>query len=450
MRMKRSAAVSSHKPLGRLSTLAQTDGNAGALAHHTHTTYIRPRLLYVTPPRIQPPAMLPPRTIVKNRKNAAHTFNMLVAGHARSGKSSFISTLFETLKAVRLQYPSAGTPPSMYGSAESLDRASARSMPASNSLLDLQLQALQLADPDSPLPPRNASTVMPAPAGIECTIPGSRERMMLNLIDSPGLEVPPSLFKASAANEPVAERVAGTYLNTILAYVEGQYEATLAEENRVRRNPRAPDFQTHVCIYMLNPDVVIASNGLSVVDRYVLKRLCHRVNVVPCLAKSDLFTVRQLTKIRALIANDLLAHDIPVYAFPDDVSEDEDEEPEQNHKEDGQNLRAMVPFRLVNSEETTDEGAAPFTGVVVNNTKILGREYTWGVVEVENAAHCDFVDLTSALFNEYMDDLKSHTREVLYETWRTDRLSDTRAITAGRDSAASLKKNPSIYTAREE
>jgi septin family protein len=48
----------------------------------------------------------------------------------------------------------------------------------------------------------------------------------------------------------------------------------------------------------------------------------------------------------------------------------------------------------------------------------LGRVYPWGKVEVENPKHNDFVLLRSLLFGSHIDELRSITREELYEKVR--------------------------------
>lgn len=35
--------------------------------------------------------------------------------------------------------------------------------------------------------------------------------------------------------------------------------------------------------------------------------------------------------------------------------------------------------------------------IVVNGRKVRGRQYPWGVVEVDNSEHCDFAKLRFAL-----------------------------------------------------
>lgn len=51
-----------------------------------------------------------------------------------------------------------------------------------------------------------------------------------------------------------------------------------------------------------------------------------------------------------------------------------------------------------------------------------GRAYPWGVVEVDNEEHCDFVKLRQMLIRTHMEELREHTNDVLYERYRSDKL----------------------------
>ena len=42
----------------------------------------------------------------------------------------------------------------------------------------------------------------------------------------------------------------------------------------------------------------------------------------------------------------------------------------------------------------------------VGETTVRGREYPWGVVEIENEQHCDFVKLREMLIRTNMEDLR--------------------------------------------
>ncbi|KAH8324898.1 hypothetical protein KR067_009554, partial [Drosophila pandora] len=58
----------------------------------------------------------------------------------------------------------------------------------------------------------------------------------------------------------------------------------------------------------------------------------------------------------------------------------------------------------------------------VKGKKVRGRLYPWGVVEVENPDHCDFIKLRTMLIT-HMEDLQEVTQEVHYENYRSDRLA---------------------------
>ena len=72
-----------------------------------------------------------------------------------------------------------------------------------------------------------------------------------------------------------------------------------------------------------------------------------------------------------------------------------------------------MPFAVIGSEKdvkTTD-------GRVVK-----GRQYSWGVAEVENEEHCDFKKLRSILIRTHMLDLIHTTEEQHYEAYRASQM----------------------------
>ncbi|KZT23446.1 septin family protein [Neolentinus lepideus HHB14362 ss-1] len=58
---------------------------------------------------------------------------------------------------------------------------------------------------------------------------------------------------------------------------------------------------------------------------------------------------------------------------------------------------------------------------------VFVRKFRWGTVDVLNPDHCDFAALRTAVLSTHMKVLKIHTREVLYEKYRTDKLLARRA-----------------------
>ena len=74
---------------------------------------------------------------------------------------------------------------------------------------------------------------------------------------------------------------------------------------------------------------------------------------------------------------------------------------------------AAMPFAVIGSEKDVKTG---------DGRIVKGRQYSWGVAEVENEDHCDFVKLRQMLVRTYMEELREFTNDVLYENWRTEKL----------------------------
>ncbi|KAK0243989.1 septin family protein [Armillaria nabsnona] len=65
---------------------------------------------------------------------------------------------------------------------------------------------------------------------------------------------------------------------------------------------------------------------------------------------------------------------------------------------------------------------------------IFVRKFRWGTIDVLDPSHCDFAALRTAVLSTHLNVLKTHTKEVLYEKYRTEKLlarRATRQITDG-------------------
>ncbi|KAG1809011.1 Septin-domain-containing protein [Suillus variegatus] len=58
---------------------------------------------------------------------------------------------------------------------------------------------------------------------------------------------------------------------------------------------------------------------------------------------------------------------------------------------------------------------------------VFTRKFRWGTIDVLNPGHCDFAALRTAILLTHLKVLKVHTREVLYEKYRTEKLLARRA-----------------------
>lgn len=84
--------------------------------------------------------------------------------------------------------------------------------------------------------------------------------------------------------------------------------------------------------------------------------------------------------------------------------------------------------------------------VDVRGKKIRGRLYPWGVVEVENPTHCDFVKLRTMLIT-HMQDLQEVTHDVHYENYRSQKLA--KPSSAGGSNQA-LRRPPPILDEKDK
>ncbi|CRK46324.1 hypothetical protein BN1723_016659, partial [Verticillium longisporum] len=190
----------------------------------------------------------------------------------------------------------------------------------------------------------------------------------------------------------------------IAGYLERQYDDQLAEESRIKRNPRFRDNRVHVMLYFITP----TGHGLRELDIELMRRLAPRVNVIPVIGRADSLTPSELAQSKKLIMEDIEYYRIPVYNFPYDVEEDDEETVEENAE-----LRSLMPFAIVGSEEVVEIGGR----------KVRARQYPWGVVEVDDPKHSDFLAIRSALLYSHLVDLKEITFDFLYENYRTEKLS---------------------------
>ncbi|TIB96704.1 GTP binding protein [Wallemia mellicola] len=216
-------------------------------------------------------------------------------------------------------------------------------------------------------------------------------RIALTIVDTPG-------FGDNINNESNFQEIVG--------YLERQYDDILAEESRIKRNPRFRDNRVHALLYFIPP----TGHSLREMDIELMRRLSPRVNVIPVIGKADSLTPSELKTFKKRVMEDIEHYEIPIYSFPYDVEEDDEETVMDNSE-----LRAMLPFAIVGSEEE----------MTIDGEVVRARRYPWGVVNVDDPAHSDFSRLRSALLSSHLTDLKEITHDFLYENYRTEKLSRT-------------------------
>ncbi|RVE75426.1 hypothetical protein OJAV_G00017210 [Oryzias javanicus] len=214
-------------------------------------------------------------------------------------------------------------------------------------------------------------------------------RMKLTVIDTPG-------FGDQINNQNCWE--------PIEKYVNEQYEKYLREELNVNRKRRIPDSRVHCCIYFLPA----SGHRLRPIDVEFMQRLGKIVSIVPVIAKADTLTVEERQEFKQRIRQDLEANGIRVYP-----QRELDEDPEDRLLND--RIRDSIPFAVVGTDKEHQ----------VNGHKVLGRKTKWGIIEVENVAHCEFANLRDLLIRSHLQDLKDVAHNVHYETYRVRRLNES-------------------------
>ncbi|XP_030624394.1 septin 5a isoform X2 [Chanos chanos] len=184
----------------------------------------------------------------------------------------------------------------------------------------------------------------------------------------------------------------------ITDYIDQQFEQYFRDESGLNRK-NILDNRVHCCLYFISP----FGHGLRPVDVEFMKALHEKVNIVPLIAKADCLTPNEIKKLKDRVRDEIEKFGIKVYQFPE-CDSDEDEEFKQMDKE----LKECTPFAVIGSN----------TVVEARGQRVRGRLYPWGIVEVENQSHCDFVKLRNMLIRSHMHDLKDVTCDVHYENYR--------------------------------
>nr|XP_014343295.1 PREDICTED: septin-4 isoform X2 [Latimeria chalumnae] len=224
-------------------------------------------------------------------------------------------------------------------------------------------------------------------------------KLRLTIVDTPGFG---DAVNNAECWKPIAD------------YIDQQFEQYFRDESGLNRK-NIQDNRVHCCLYFISP----FGHGLRPVDVEFMRALHEKVNIVPVLAKADTLTPVEVKKKKEKIREEIELYGIKIYQFPDcDSDEDED------FKQQDQELKDSIPFAVIGSN----------TVVEAKGKRVRGRLYPWGIVEVENSSHCDFVKLRTMLVRTHMQDLKDVTRETHYENYRAQCIqSMTRMVVKERN-----------------
>ncbi|XP_047378630.1 septin-10 [Sciurus carolinensis] len=188
----------------------------------------------------------------------------------------------------------------------------------------------------------------------------------------------------------------------IVDYIDAQFEAYLQEELKIKRSLfNYHDSRIHVCLYFIAP----TGHSLKTLDLLTMKNLDSKVNIIPVIAKADTISKSELQKFKIKLMSELVCNGVQIYQFPTD---------DDTIAKINAAMNEQLPFAVVGS---MDE-------VKVGNKMVRARQYPWGIVQVENENHCDFVKLREMLICTNMEDLQEQTHIRHYELYRRCKLEE--------------------------
>ncbi|KAJ1721508.1 cell division control protein [Coemansia erecta] len=231
-------------------------------------------------------------------------------------------------------------------------------------------------------------------------------RVKLTIVDTPG-------YSDQCNNE-------GCWI-PVIKYIKDQHAAYLERELKPLRDRVIVDTRIHACLYFLNP----GSRGLRPLDVEVLKRLTEVTNVIPIIAKSDSMTIEERTAFKRRIKEELAFHRIVVFPYPSDEDTEED-------RVLNASIRELIPFAVVGSEEVIE----------VNGKLVRGRRHGWGVINIFDESHSDFVHLRNFMLRTHLSDLVEVTAQRHYEQFRTSQLRQIKELRAQQAAAAATGGAP--------
>ncbi|KAG8939424.1 cell division control protein [Tulasnella sp. 424] len=211
-------------------------------------------------------------------------------------------------------------------------------------------------------------------------------RLRLNIVDTPG-------YGDQINNE-------GCW-DTIIKYIKDQHSAYLRKELTAMRDKHIQDTRIHCCLFFINP----TGHSLRSIDIIVMKKLSEVVNVVPIIAKADSLTLEEREVFKNNIRAEMQYNNIRLYPF--DTDENDPEELALN-----ETIRNIIPFAVVGSERN----------VLIDGKPVRGRKNKWGVINVEDETHCEFVHLRNFLTRTHLQDLIETTAQIHYEAFRSKQL----------------------------
>ena len=190
----------------------------------------------------------------------------------------------------------------------------------------------------------------------------------------------------------------------IIDEINHRFDLYLDQENKINRTP-FDDMRIHACLYFIEP----TGHCLTPLDLEFCSQVHNKCNLIPVISKSDIMSDEEIVSFKTTIMKQFNENDIALFQPPVYKLDDEDTADMANK------LYENLPYAVVGSNDFVQDPNDP-------NKMVRGRQYPWGLVEVENSKHSDFHYLRDLLIRQYLEELRERTNNVLYENYRSNKL----------------------------
>lgn len=219
----------------------------------------------------------------------------------------------------------------------------------------------------------------------------------------------------------------------IVDEINDRFDAHLEAESRINRSAIV-DNRVHAFLYFIEP----TGHSLRSLDIALMKEIHEKVNLIPVIAKSDTLTEEEIIDFKQRILEDIRYQGIKT--FNPAQYDNDDEESFANT----QSIMNRLPFAVVGSTKEVE---------TVDGRIVRGRSYPWGIIEVDNEEHCDFIKLRQLLIRNFLEELKEHTANSLYENYRSEKLlrmgiQQDNSVFKEFDPLARQQEEKSLYEAK--
>lgn len=363
---------------------------------------------------------LPPPNLFRRKKENKRgiTYTMLLCGPSGTGKTTFANNLLESSlfphKYNQLESYEVSPKITVTSPTKVVSFNSKNGIPSYMSSFDPERAALEpgITITSTSVEIGSAPIKKDADKDADKEEGNEDETILFNLINAHG----------------IGENLDDTLcFDEITLYLEQQFDIVLAEETRIKRNPRFEDSRVHIALYFIEP----TGHGLREMDIELMKRVSRYTNVLPIIAKADSFTKDELYIFRKNVNDDIQRYNVPVFKFEVDSEDDDLETIEEN-----QALANLQPFAVICSD-------------IKDQKDNYVRSYPWGTVKINDEKVSDLHVLKNVLFGSHLQEFKDTTQNLLYENYRAEKLStvaesssnELDTTTSNRQSAAPSLSN---------